>query len=517
MVCVLGGSQLRLFDVHDPANPVLRRAIEISSTADSVALQNGHAFVSDREHGLEVLSIVDPTRIQRKARTPFPISGNRSHIQIDGRYAVIAGGAYGFRFFDISDPSRPIPAAGFPDKPPYSYNASAGAISGTNVLLAGIERISLFHAEEAPAAHPRLVTAFNAPANRQFHNIVVDGSRAYASVSGGKTLILDLSDPVRPAQIGSLPAGVTAAHGNIVAAEYEFFDVSNPRAPIRLGQGEVPSPPLGGASLGQVRLSGNRAYVSIAWPFPLTIHVVDPRDPTHPIVVQPASVTGWIMDVVGTFAYVLVGLDNELLTLNLADPANPIVLSRWQGESRYFSINVHDSRAYLLGQDFASVLDVSNPAQPTQIARFEIPVTTDYPSLLDPKAVVITPRRVYTGDNGLQIYDAINSSRIDWVGGFLLPGRHPLAVSGNYAYLATPQKVLTFHLEGGPAEPTMSIDFSAGGVVRWPDYFSDFKLHSTPSVTASSSPVADSSESIEGFRVQPISTNESSRFFFLRR
>lgn len=90
----------------------------------------------------------------------------------------------------------------------------------------------------------------------------------------------------------------------------------------------------------------------------------------------------WGLDLVGNTAYVpLLGDPGVLVVVDLQNPDEPRVMSRTiLNQASLFEVVVRDNIAFVSGRGAAFFLDVSDPWQPTELGRFELP---DPPPFVD--------------------------------------------------------------------------------------------------------------------------------------
>ena len=173
------------------------------------------------------------------------------------------------------------------------------------------------------------------------HNLSIDTVTGHAWVlnSDGTEIVgLDLSNPVAPVEVGAVQVedshDVFARGDTLYIAEgrspvFSVWDVADKANPVELGRVAVPNP----------------GYVHNIWPTDDGRHVMTTEETAD------KSVKMW----------------------DISDMENPTLVGEWLGASR-LAHNVHIQGDYAFISHYSSgvyVVDVSDPANPVEVARFD--------------------------------------------------------------------------------------------------------------------------------------------------
>lgn len=350
-----------------------------------------------------------------------------------------------------------------------SVDASGHIAIGTNdsgaalqVAGGGTYSIPVFRAAVTNGSQPGLTNMLDP------NNIFISGNRAYVtSYSPGALLIFDISNPLQPALLGqavddsAMPgspfqklsgaemvfvtnnvAYVTAANDNALT----IINVANPATPIKLaevinGIGGVTNlaAPVG------VVVANNRAFVLGNGSSALSIF--DVSNPAAPILIKdivddsarpgsPFTKMKWPfqMTLAGTRLYITSQGDHAITILDVANPANPLLL----GEVADVSVNpaspfsrlrnpvwveVVGNVAYVAAGGFdtslgsLTLMDISSPASPTKLAELNddsIQTTSPFTKLRGAWAVKVINDLAFVtcyGDDALSVIDVSNPSQ----------------------------------------------------------------------------------------------------------
>jgi hypothetical protein len=146
-----GTTGLEIFDISDPANPVMVGRCDTLGEAKGVALSGNYAYVADYYDGLQIIDISNPAN--PVAVGHYDTEGEAEGVALSGNYAYVADGSSGLQIIDISNPANPV-AVGH-------YDTSK-------------------HAED----------------------VALSGNYAYVSLNSNGLQIIDISNPANPVAVG---------------------------------------------------------------------------------------------------------------------------------------------------------------------------------------------------------------------------------------------------------------------------------------------------------------------------
>ncbi len=165
-------------------------------------------------------------------------------VAVDGGLAYALSWRYGLRIVDVADPARPF-EVGFYDPP---ERASAVAVADE---IAYVCAVDLQLVDVADPSQPRLLGRWtqwdrgpDLPESLAL-DVWVVGDLAYVSTSTHELVILDVSDPAVPAEVGRYEGGggggrlIVRDDTAYIAAGFNglrLVDVSDPTAPRPLGE-----------------------------------------------------------------------------------------------------------------------------------------------------------------------------------------------------------------------------------------------------------------------------------------
>ncbi len=281
---------LRVVDFSDPTRPFERSVLDEPSEAQGVAVVGGTAYVVDLSLGLRVIDVSDPASPFEVGALDTPGEG-REVVVVEG-LAYLAAGSAGLRVIDVSDPEHPV-ELGFLDTPGDARDVEvrdgvayvADGASGLRVIdvwdPAALREVGALPIVKGFARDVELAEGIA---------YVATGGFDFATGTFAGLLIVDVSDPSRPLQIGvydAHPAMATAAAEGLlyVAASHEglrILDVSNPEAPFELGAWEVFREPTI-FEVDEVELDGEHAYLTGGgFAAGLAVWAIDVSDPSAP-------------------------------------------------------------------------------------------------------------------------------------------------------------------------------------------------------------------------------------------
>ncbi|MFN8547139.1 MAG: FlgD immunoglobulin-like domain containing protein [Candidatus Eisenbacteria bacterium] len=367
---------LQIADVANPAAPSIVGAVLTQGTAACLALAGTDVFLS----GTDCIKAVDAANPAAPVVTgSMPDGRDIASIALLGDIAFVAkGGDMPFSAFDVSSRSTPNPLAVY--QPGGTVNTLQ--VEGNFGYLGLDPSASSAGFRVLDLSNPLAPAQVGSLAVLNVIDIAIDGSRAFAlsNVGGGRLVSINISDPAHPAQYQSITppefiqciavdgpyAYLGAWSGNLLVA-----DVSNPSA-----MSIVATIPVSLRNL-DIVVSGHYVYLAGS---SHGVYVVDVADPLHPVVV--ANVPGSLAEGVALSGnYLLRSLWGSGFGIeDVSDPTAPVTLSRLNGAAWANATTIDGSTAYMVGDANPGglwVVDFANPAAPKVVGSASLPATSD--------------------------------------------------------------------------------------------------------------------------------------------
>ena len=339
--------------------------------------------------------------------------GHARNVAVSGQYAYVAAGQ-GLQILDISSPLAPVPVGSF-DFTSWWWRDGAQAVA----------------------------------VDGQY--VYVTGYSCYWGYCWGWFLILDVSDPTAPQEVGALEVlwgqptvDVAAAGGYIFLVDLyyglQIVDVSDSSAPSVVGSIET-------GETRNVAVAGGYAFLASG---DSGLSIVDVRDPAAPALVGTLDTPGYASGVAvsGTHAFVT-GADSGLSIVDVRNPAAPSLLGVVDTPGSAGDVAVTGDTAYVAdGAAGVQLIDVSNPAAPAVIGHCDTPG--------DGLGVAVSGEYALVADGwqGLQITDGscAGSGLVGSVDGLGEP--QDVELSGNHAFVVESGAGLQILDVGNPAAPS---------------------------------------------------------------
>lgn len=382
---------LRMLDLTAPTHPAELGSLDMQGTVTGLTAAGQHAFVlvSAGRAGahLRVIDLIDPSAPVEIGRAQSGLAA--CCVEVSGPFAYVAGP--GLQVFDISSPSRPARVGSF----------RVGQASGLRVIRTltyvtharGLEVINV-----GDPAVPVLAGSYRTLGYAEY--LTVAGQYAYVAGEGPGLRILDVSDPAQPVQVGSYATaqaviGVAAtdmyAYVNMravwdgksfVGQGMYVLDISDPVRPRQVGYLD-PQPGLyKEKDIYGLAAAGNYVYIAGHHP---GLRVVDVTDPATPVEVGAMDAPGLVYNVAVTGHYALLAEEQliyrgeplapgGLRVADISDPTNPVDVGYYEAPGHRAAVAVSGDYAFLAGRNLR-VLDISDPLHATELATFELPPT----------------------------------------------------------------------------------------------------------------------------------------------
>ncbi|MEB3259110.1 MAG: hypothetical protein VKP63_00605 [Cyanobacteriota bacterium] len=408
---------------------------------------------------------------------------NPSDVRVVGNHAYIADYSLStsdLKIINISRPSAPVLLSQFNGTDIISdidfvngYVFAADGASGLRVISVG------------DPSSPSLKSTYNSPGDSQ--DVKVVGNYAYVADGTSGLQIVNISNPNSPVLQGNAPApdDVTGLKGvvsgvDIVGSlayvisnrrqaglgELQVFNVSNPAAPVKLGQSSFQLSSLD--LLYNVQVVGQYAYIAAG---SKGMKIVDVSNPAVPVLrgeyYYNSDQRAYDVQVVGKHAFVAYDLYG-LEIIDVSNPSSPVLLSYYDPSIKIFgspvtstvtSVEVVNDYAYLTvraTKDLGGlwILDVNQYTQVNDSQSVTLLLSSDGVSEDEPANLVYTFSRAGSTATALTVsYTVGGSAR-------LVPaGTDP----SDYTVLGGPSgatsRTVTF--AAGSATATVTIDPTA--------------------------------------------------------
>jgi len=218
---------------------------------------------------------------------------------------------------------------------------------------------------------PAQIGSLSIPVTR----VAVSGDYAYAACRDSSLRVVDISDPSSMIVVATLALPGDVASRVEIAGSYAYvingyaglriIDISTPQAPVLVGTVNTPYRASG------LAVSGNHICVTDhEWEWGEILHVIDITDPASPDVVGSVTIPGAAFDVAvdAHYAYVA-AYYSGLQVVDISDPATPLVVGSVDMAGRATVLTLDGQRAYVSTRWSVDVVDISIPTAPRVIGN----------------------------------------------------------------------------------------------------------------------------------------------------
>jgi hypothetical protein len=448
---------LLVFDINNPKDPVRLGGYQIIEgfTAFDIAVSGSYVYLAvintfdlnDPDNGIVAIDISTPANPQ--------FAGDYKGTVVTGISAVgstvyAACFSNGLRIIDMSTPASPNELGRNDTNPTFRIS-----VAGDTAFTTGFNFIW-----PVDILNPTNPTGYPTYEIEDAMDIYVEPVNDLAFVAnGGEGLkILDMSNPLSPVELGSHDTQ-DDAQGIFYLGNYAYvadrfnglviFDVSILHSPSE------ESTFFTGDSPEDVVVEGDLAYVAAG---SSGLRIYDISVATSPLEI------GFYEDIYaegislrGNYAYITEG--DSLWVMDVGNPANPTDLGfEWISG---FSEDLHLDWPYAYiatGEDGVSIVDVTNPFSPSEI--------TVYTQAVEAMGVYVFNDYLFiaNGDNGLNIVDVSNPlSPINTATFPTSDTAMDVFIGGNYAYIAINESGLRIVDVSSPASPTPKSTIDTNG------------------------------------------------------
>ena len=353
------------------------------SAASAVVATDGFAYVWDRDEGLKVVDIADPTRPTIIER--IDDSGTADFIILREELLYVYGNFLGFRIFDVGNPSNPLVLVHEDD---FTFYQGID-FSGDSMIVSDGQYLGLRVFDVTDPTARTLVGEVRSDTVATPGPVVVNGERAYM-VDGNGFTIYDISEPSDPTFVNHMSAGnspdAIGISGSLLilsggTPELHVFDISDADAPLLVSSLNEPLAP-GFSGAPQYSQSHGLTYITGSSSFHAGLFVYDLSNPLVPIlsgryehvkrdIFQEKRYGFADIAFVGDHVLAVSG-DEGLIVLRKTKATLPRS-GNLPLEKPALAAAVDDSSAALAkGFDGLEVIDLTNKAEPIQMSSLEV-------------------------------------------------------------------------------------------------------------------------------------------------
>lgn len=333
--------------------------------------------------------------LERVGAWPGYTRGPAWDVATAGHYAYVAIGDGGLAILDMTDPSKPVRVGGYL---PGGRTEMVRVVGSRAYLATMVRRSGGGCAGESQRGHLVILDVSDpakpAPLGRYITDTVirclhVDGDQIYLSEGDDGEhdagfRLLSVSNPARPAALRVDQPSVVHALWASGALAYvgrwnsiEVLDVSQPASPAVVMGVDVPM-------YGEVRamqLVGDYLYVTGGWFGPtnassnLTIYDVSTVNAPRYLGDLHFSQVVMGLQVAGDYAFLAMA-DAGLVAIDVSDPAKPVEVGTWDTPGAALQVGILRGNAVVADYHGGlQVIDVRDPRHMSQVASFDTGLT----------------------------------------------------------------------------------------------------------------------------------------------
>jgi len=500
-LCYVGaGNVLQVYDITNPAAPVLLGQLPLKGQVEDVVVIDSLAYIANGVKGMIIADISAPTQIQILSQLALPgevigvtiiapyayvaaLDGglvivditnpllpslvsfavvNQGAITVDasGSLACASCGYGGLYFFDISNPNSPTQLSLVDTTGTWVYDTQ---IRGNYAYMAyaldpdggGLKIINIAN-PSAPHVVGNLITSYS------FDRLDLNGNYAYIAAEDGGLIIVNITSPSNPTTAGAWHGGyggnVSVLNSRAYLAGVEqglrIISATNPASPQLM----ITVPTFSACQ--DVEKAGNYVYIVEK---PSGIKVINLQNMSAPVTSYNRQFyyqngayqgVGEGISVAGNHLYVvdysdINGGQNDFRVYGLTNPAQPDSQGIYILSSSPRGHKVRADIAYIATGPTMKILDVRTPGSIELLNNFEGDWHSAY-------AMDISGNYLYLGtmNTGLRILNIVNEDTPTIVGSLDTDGRtYASRYHNGYAYVCDDTCGLRIVNVANPASP----------------------------------------------------------------
>ncbi len=420
----VGLSEVIVIDTSDPTQPVEIASLATPGMAHEVVVSDNRAYVADND-SLIIFDVTDPVSAT-KLGSYAPQGGMHliQNVGVHGNHVIITDATFGIRILDVSKPSEIEEVAGIPHNQTdvffsrlnisdgYLYYLQDGDISGKRLIVLDLSDPEL----------PSEIGSYEMEGAWWFYGF--DYCEGWGCIAGGKggLHIVEFSVPDSISETAiydpyDLNSGLTVSGNHAFVGTYMddlvIIDISNPSSPVEVTGVEFPDSPIK-----QISVYGDHLYVpGVEVDKEMGVSVLDISDPTDPVeIIHWSSQLGYLetpfnVERYENYAFVSCALGGvEIFDVTQID--QPVFLDNWTlwdaATNQNFGVtNVKIAWPYLFAPDRAFglyVLNVSDPSNIIEVANCQTPGEAMWADISDDHQHIY----IADGEAGLRIINVSN-------------------------------------------------------------------------------------------------------------
>ncbi|MBB5206853.1 putative Ig domain-containing protein [Chiayiivirga flava] len=318
-----GADGVQIVDIGDPTHPTVVGNVAAWTDAGQIDIVGNRAYVARGGSGVGILDLSNPVAPAQLGT--FGTDGYAYETAVlPGDRLAVANGFNGTKIFDIANPALAVELGAFGNNP-YRLVPLGDRIFSVHPFASRISLVDV----QTPATPTTLA---NIDFAGQSHAVSAGNDHVLVANGSGGAIMLDTTNPVQPTYVGRVMLDAQRVahvngHGVVSAGYSSAVDVIDPQptgpAIVASIDNQFQTNDLVGAD--------NRLYIASGEAGGLRIY--DMSNPLLPQFEGAVSVPGqtvWQIAVAGDFAYSGYILADEMLVMDVSDPAAPVVIGTHQ-------------------------------------------------------------------------------------------------------------------------------------------------------------------------------------------
>jgi hypothetical protein len=440
----LASGSMKIIDITNPSNPV--EISQIPWTGYSIGVSGNNVYLGTNNvlFSIDITNINNPQIVWASEYWQY---NELTDIRIADTLAFVASRTRGMLIYSIADPTWPYLINTYM---PGVYGISKLILADSVVYMSNHGTFNIVNISNIMA--PNILWTYVLQDGSQIKNILLSNNRIFMGADTGLRII-DVSNSLNPSLLGQFETyppllSYVKLNGNyayLPAHSLFVVNISDTENPVLVNNMQLTS------NIGKIFIDGNYAYSFAS----NVLLILDLHQPDNPQLISNLSVSEPIYDIYEKDSYLYVAAsayqqNSGMYVVNVSNPSSPNIVSHYNAQAWEYAMRVivRDTIAYFLVMPRLISINVADPSNPVEISSWRRYENSSFVNL------AIEGNYAYVMESiWMDIVDISNPASPSMVNHYVCGNTSDILVRGNYAYIPFNQQGIQIVNISDPLNP----------------------------------------------------------------